>query len=295
MSIELKTFRSINRIFNFLESLFIDREDYIFRGHRDKSWRLQSTLHRHRIHFIDLEIDEMINNFRANLIKIGFNPFGNGSNTRINWLEYARHYGVPTPCLDFTYSPYIALFFAFSGTKINYNNNTGRIISDFVHVYALNKDSLAHDWAYNMNPPPNPPTTRQNIIDNFLNPPLDIWNNNYPMRELFLIPYPSSFTQRIHRQQGLLLYDTVDYNNARFNDLEGYIEQINEPRGSDKTLIKIKIPKRLVSDVFERLELMGITGSNLFADQAGAQIDIMNSYYFNSKTFSLRDIDFDDV
>lgn len=290
MSIKTKYFRSINKIFEFLENLSVGTDDYIFRGHRDKTWRLQTTLHRHRKYFGSFDVEEIIKNFRANLVKIGISPFDNGNNNRLNWLEYARHYGVPTPCLDFTYSPYIALFFAFTGAEIKYGKNN----NDFVYVYALNQKVLAHDWAYNINTSPKS-KTQANIYEDFLNQPLSVWNKGYPMEDLFLIPYSSSYTQRIHRQQGLLLYDTIDYNIARWNDLEDYIARINEPSGSQETLIKIKIPTKFVSTIFEKLELMGITGSNLFVSQEGAQIDVMNSYHFNAKTFNLRDINFDNA
>lgn len=290
MSIKIKSFRNIHRIFEYLENLSVGTYDYIFRGHRDKSWRLQTTLHRYSSHFISFDVEQMIKNFRALLVKIGIFPFDNGKNHRLNWLEYARHYGVPTPCLDFTHSPYIALFFAFAGAKIKYGRNR-----DFVYVYALNQKALAHDWAYNINSSPTPPKTHHDIYNDFLNQPLSVWNNGYPMEDLFLIPYSSSYTQRIHRQQGLLLYDTIDYNQARWDDLEDYIGKIREPSGIQETLIKIKIPTKFVSTIFERLELMGITGSNLFLSQEGAQIDVLNSYHFNAKTFNLRDINFDNA
>jgi hypothetical protein len=41
--------------------------------------------------------------------------------------------------LDFTYSPYIALFFAFKGVKQE---------KGFVAIYALDITKLAHAWAY---------------------------------------------------------------------------------------------------------------------------------------------------
>lgn len=290
MSIKVKSFRNIHRIFEYLESLSVGTDDYIFRGHRDKNWRLQTTLHRHRTYFGSFDVEEMIKSFRANLVKIGILPFSKGNSHRLNWLEYARHYGVPTPCLDFTLSPYIALFFAFTGAVVRYGKNI-----DFVYVYALNQKALAHDWAYNINISPPPPKTHHDIYKDFLNQPLTVWNTGYPMGDLFLIPYSSSYTQRIHRQQGLLLYDTIDYNVSRWIDLEEYIDKIKEPAGSEETLIKIKIPTKFVSAIFERLEMMGITGSSLFVSQEGAQMDIMNSYHFNAKTFNLRDIDFDNV
>lgn len=288
MIIEVKNFKKIDNIFIYLENLFLNNENYIFRGHKDKTWRLKTSLHRYMSFFHSLDIDEIIKKFRANITKIGIKPFDNGCNNRLNWLEYARHYGVPTPCLDFTYSPYIALFFALNGAKVDITKKN----NDYVYIYALNTMSLAHDWSYNINTNPEPMTHEQ-IFSNFLYSNSFNWKKGYPKDELFIIPYSSSYTRRMHRQQGLLLYDSINYDSFGCKDLEEYIEQIQEPEGSEATLLKIRIPKKYVTQIFEKLDMMGITGSNLFDDQIGAQMDIMNSYYFNSNTFHLRDIQFD--
>jgi hypothetical protein len=50
----------------------------------------------------------MIDHFIVNLISIGVTlPFD--QDDRRGRLEFARHYGVPSPLIDFSQSPYVAL------------------------------------------------------------------------------------------------------------------------------------------------------------------------------------------
>lgn len=53
-------------------------------------------------------------------------------------MEYGRHCGLPMPCLDFSYSPYIALFFAYAGSGWENERPSG----EYVEVNALNVAAL---------------------------------------------------------------------------------------------------------------------------------------------------------
>jgi hypothetical protein len=111
--------RTADGAFQILEQL-AKNGNICFRGHRDAGWRLESTLARHRkvppTPRTTHEIDEMINHFIVNLASIGISlPFD--KRDRRGRLEFARHYGVPSPLIDFSLSPYVALFFAFNGVR----------------------------------------------------------------------------------------------------------------------------------------------------------------------------------
>jgi len=56
------------------------------------------------------------------------------SSDRLGWLAIMQHYGAPTRLLDFTYSPYVALYFAL--------RQHGENESDSVDVWALDAASL---------------------------------------------------------------------------------------------------------------------------------------------------------
>lgn len=295
MSIVVKKFRSPQKAISFLENLALGNDDYIFRGHSEESYKLTTTLSRHSLipHFTESsDIDEMLDMFRAGLVKLDIMPFE--SDNRQDWLEYARHHGVPTPILDFSYSPYIAMFFAFNGVKIKRSYSK----TEYVVIYAVEIKRLGWLWAS---------LTKgfKGISDetyrNFLFPKDGLFNKNFPGNCLQFIPLPSKFNYRMLRQKGAFVYDTLDYQAFNVSHLEELIENHREPSTtmpdgsiipSDPTLYKIMISKEVIQEILSLLDLMGITAGSLYANADGVAMDVINSYYYNTKTGYLRDLRF---
>src|SRR6516164_8345766 len=109
----------------FLESYYFDqavnrgRNQWVFRGVSDSSFELRTSLERElerNPYWKDkpLEAERIIvKEFKrqAHLYTQGV-P---GPNDDVDWLALMRHHGAPTRILDWTKSPYIALFFALQG------------------------------------------------------------------------------------------------------------------------------------------------------------------------------------
>lgn len=136
--------RSADKAFLTLEQL-AKNFNVCFRGHRLVQWRLESTLARHRKippnERTTHELDEMIDNFIVNLTSIGIQlPFSQSD--RRSRLEFARHYGIPSPLIDFSSSPYVAVFFAFSGIRPHDAKKGEHAV-----IYCLNMFELAGMWA----------------------------------------------------------------------------------------------------------------------------------------------------
>lgn len=89
---------------------------WTFRGHSDASWGLQSTLSRYfttfKVHPKAWSVQEqrILRIFRrkAHLL-LNHLPEEDDS---FQWLALMQHHGAPTRLLDFTWSPYVAAFFA---------------------------------------------------------------------------------------------------------------------------------------------------------------------------------------
>lgn len=143
-NLEIAREKSANRIPNSSSS------DYLFRGHSDSSWLLESTLDR----FFSRPLS-LLDYYRYAVMassKIG--AFTGvrwsipTSDEYEEWLEshdllsfsdlkaydylaYLRHHGFPSPLLDWSQSPYIAAFFAFRAIAAGVSN---------VAIYAYQED-----------------------------------------------------------------------------------------------------------------------------------------------------------
>lgn len=121
----------------------------VFRGQCDSKWKLQTSLDRE---FKRLNIGNdyylhkehaLLSQFRrrAHLYELHIpNPADS-----VSWLAMMQHHGAPTRLLDFTYSFYIACFFAFSDGRID-RPATVWAINDLWLRTCLDGDKLREDY-----------------------------------------------------------------------------------------------------------------------------------------------------
>lgn len=105
-------FRSWGEFIEYMDKGFGRSDEYIFRGQKDFSWKLSPVLDRKLGGRIQTtRPDRHFATFRrACLGRRGVNPPVLGENEL--WA-LGQHYGLWTPLLDWTESPFIALYFAF--------------------------------------------------------------------------------------------------------------------------------------------------------------------------------------
>lgn len=126
---EVRTFENLR---DLLENKIDNINDYVFRGQSDSEWQLTSTLDRLIRHArqtrakqssIDQFVKKHIDRFRLEIRgRRGDNP----SKLEEDQLwALGQHYGLATPLLDWSQSPYISIFFALASLD---NNGAQRVL-----------------------------------------------------------------------------------------------------------------------------------------------------------------------
>jgi hypothetical protein len=236
-----------------------------------------------------LQIDIMINDFLASLASIGIQTPFNTTNRRAR-LEFARHYGVPSPLIDFSLSPYVALFFAFNGVRPSEAK-----ADDLAAVYCLNILELALVWASATSQDMHGKVDGSQLVKIFQDFTVGYttkYEVEYPINGLNYLDMPASWNRRMQRQLGGFLYDTLNYDLFGSSDLEAFMDRKELERGgpSPTILTKVLIRHKVGRQIFERLEIMGITATLLFENHEGAATDVINAYNYGRRTGRAWDI-----
>ena len=133
--------RSVEELIERLNNL---PNHYLYRGHANADWPLQSSLE--RIIGSKWSAEEARRFEEHSLVQFQskFHLYDRENvkpESKLAWLSIMQHYGVPTRLLDFTESPYVALYFALEA----YNPQTCTDFAIFALDYSAIMDrSIAH-------------------------------------------------------------------------------------------------------------------------------------------------------
>ncbi len=207
---------------------------YLYRG-QNARWRLRTSFHRTGRANLNRFLNEDMPTLHRHLsatTKHVFNlsvPDENGA-----FLNLIQHHGYPTPLLDWTYSPYVAAFFAYRG--ISNKKAAAADDKDKVRIYVFDQEKWRKDIGQIM----------------FLVPP----QLHVSIGEFIAIE-----NTRMIPQQAASTVTNVD-------DIESYI-RVRE--GTDKKYLwAIDLPVVDRQHVVRDLSYMGITAGSLFPGLDGA-------------------------
>ena len=134
--------KHIDTIDELIRLLNVLPNHFIFRGHANSSWKLESTLERSIGIRWSADLAAKVEEHSLSAFKSKYHIYNQNEHvpkSKLSWLSVMQHYGVPTRLLDFTESPYVALYFALE----SYNPLSGVDLAIYVLDYtAIMEKSL---------------------------------------------------------------------------------------------------------------------------------------------------------
>jgi hypothetical protein len=117
------------------DALARHRSDFVFRGEASRDAKLTTSLQRLGGNFADVE-PHLLRNFRKYAQRSDV-----PEDSTWHWLALAKHHGLSTRLLDWTYSPYVALHFA-TAHPADYDEDGAIWLVDFVKTNRLLPEGL---------------------------------------------------------------------------------------------------------------------------------------------------------
>lgn len=257
-------FSSFKQFMDYLYSDLLDFGTYVWRGHRREDWKLESTIQRLKrvsktSHTQSWKFEEKhLELFKQSALgRRGLNP--QLINDENEWWALGQHHGLATPLLDWSTSPFVASFFAFSEDESDHTS--------YRAIFALHRPTIERTVNRVRNEQES--KRKQDLQKyNASNQPklglayaaLNIKNK----QELIFIKPLSDENKRLSAQGGL-------FTRSRFDiSIEDWVTKHHDQDDTGITLLKCLVPNQDRSKCLQLLNRMNINHLSLFPDLLGA-------------------------
>jgi hypothetical protein len=246
---------NVEKIEDLIKNLNDLPNNFIYRGHANAQWNLESSLERvvgqkwtsdNAKKFEEFSISQFQSKFHL------YDRENSQPSSKLAWLSVMQHYGVPTRLIDFTESPYIALYFALEAYLPQSKADFAIFAIDYSAImeksieHIRSKDSGFRETRETVHS--NQDIIFEEVVDRF----------SYPIA---WITEPKQLNVRLDRQAGCFLLsgdkgirikdvlETAAYNGVKF--------------------YKFKISFSLYESIFALLRKMNVTSKSLYGDLDG--------------------------
>lgn len=237
------------------------KDGWLFRGQSNSDWNLKTSLERTDFKWADQKAElTLLGEFQR-----GAHNFLNTKdipNTGIGWLAFMQHYGAPTRLLDFTLSPYVAVYFAVINSQtesaiwaIN-NSWLSKEIKNVVTDQRYYNQIGSLDFNYD------------EVFHEVL------LSNNYKFVSMVS---PHLKNERIYYQQGLHV--------APGNTEIPFMENLQSMKDYSENVIQIRISNDVRFEALKDLLKMNINRATLFPGIDGFAISVKEKLQINRATF----------
>jgi hypothetical protein len=250
--IKLRHIGSLSELTNFANRL---PAHFVFRGQADAKWNLASSLERILGSKWNSETVQKFERFALDEFRSRYHLYRTCDEiprSTLEWLSIMQHHGVPTRMLDFTQSPYVALYFALESSAAGTHADVALFALDF---RAMMKKSIAmikkHDPAFD-----HTPFTASRDQD-------EIFDSCILEKDLPIawITEPGRMNARLDRQMGCFLVSGQP--SAKLH------QAVTSKFYQDVRIEKVIVPARLRRDLHRLLVKLNITGKSIYGDLEG--------------------------
>ncbi|RIH66194.1 FRG domain-containing protein [Mariniphaga sediminis] len=270
---------NITSIFKKLKEFETEGTNFIFRGCGEAKYRMYNSAQRvyitqelhkqvppdsiseHYNKFVSESI-QSCKQWNDGVVKRLLEDSGINENNSLAYLSYMQHYGVPTPFLDFTYNPYVALYIAIDDISFTPSENE---IDNYFSLYYTYTDATAFKmW--------------ENVFDNRFNSQ-EIPYEQVAENEMSII-LPSSEIYKvinnvnIINQKGLFLYNNHPWYplEHQYKEFAAYVKKEMGEEKWDMLLLHdtiagcFNIHKSLIPAIKKQLKSEGIDKKYVYPD-----------------------------
>lgn len=228
---------------------------FFYRGHPDADWKLQSSLERVIGTRWSAEFATKVEERSLDIFMTKFHLYDHENiqpSSKLSWLSLMQHYGVPTRLLDFTESPYLALYFALESYRPETKKDFAVIAIDYTAIMQKSIEEISRrQTGFN--------ETRQSAYknqDRVFDEIVDKYSH-----DIAWVAEPRQFNKRLDRQAGSFL---LSGNRGRKIQ-----ETLTLPIYADVSMTKYRISYGLYQSTFALLRKMNLTSKSLYGDLGG--------------------------